>query len=246
MRPLAEDLGIAGILFAICVFLVRYLEHRFKKKSHKDALKESTEFFRDNVRTPFLAYLGLFVVLGFASGPYKLYRQDEQRLVDYGALKTQVADLQQKNIVLNNQVQKLTPKTEASNSLRRRTDQLANELQKYLNTRYQEHPPRIYPDSSIPNPDEDRKKAIKKAQDYDQETQNYFLAHFQERMVGILKEYDAKGVRTGYLIPSAGRGSLNISPVGFPYADDCSDDLVRFRELAYHVDAQDNLIVVTP
>jgi hypothetical protein len=131
---------------------------------------------------------------------------------------------------------------ESPNSLRRRTNQLADEIQRYLEERNQEHPPRIYPDSANPNPDDDRKKAIKIAQDYDHETQNYFGLHFQDRMLGILKEYDTKGVSTGYLIPGVSRGNVYISPVGAPWVDPCQDDLMKFRELAFHIDAQGNLI----
>jgi hypothetical protein len=133
---------------------------------------------------------------------------------------------------------------ESPNSLRHRTNQVADEIQKYLELRDQAHPPRVYPDSRIPNPDDDLKKSIKTSQDYDRDTQEYFLKHFKDRMVGILKEYDAKGVTVGYLIFSADRGYLNVAKQGAPIEDMCFDDLKKFRELAYHVDAAGNLITI--
>ena|ERR1700674_5470372 len=100
MRPLIEDLGIFGILFSICAFLVRYIEHRWKKKSHAEAFEESKEFFHDNVWTPLKTYLALLLLLGFALGPYEIFQQDERRLASYESLRRQVDHLKDQNAKL--------------------------------------------------------------------------------------------------------------------------------------------------
>lgn len=246
MRPLIEDLGILGILFALCAFLVRYTEHRWKKKSHLEAFRDSKEFFRDNVWTPFKTYIVLLVVLGFALGPYEMFQRDERRLANYESLKLQVDDLEGQNAKLGNQVQQLTPKLERTDSLRRRTIRLADEEQKYFLMRFQAHPPFAYPDSRDPNPSEERKKEIQRCQSYDRETEDYYDKHFKERMVGIIHEYNSKGVRTGYLEPDVSHRMPVIYLPGSVGEDSYADDLYQFRELVYHVDAQDNLIVVAP
>lgn len=93
VQPLAADLGILGLFFALCVIGVRYLEYRLKKKPHREALGASWEFFHDNFLTRFFAYIGLFLVLGFALGPYKLHGQDTLKVADRDSLSNQVRDL---------------------------------------------------------------------------------------------------------------------------------------------------------
>jgi hypothetical protein len=103
VQPLAENLGILGLFFALCVIGVRYLEHRLNKKPHREALGASWEFFHDNLLTPFLAYIGLFLVLGFALGPYKVHGQDTLKVADRDSLSNQVRDLtKQLNAARNN------------------------------------------------------------------------------------------------------------------------------------------------
>jgi hypothetical protein len=139
--------------------------------------------------------------------------------------------------------QAATGTPEAPNSLRRRTMRLADDLYDYLQKRDADHPPRIYPDSSVPNPSEERKKQMQVAVDYDQKTQEYYFAHYRNAMVGIIREYIVKGVRTGSLegdftnrVPYVGAPGSMLEMNGL-------DDLSRFRELAWHVDSHDSLIV---
>jgi hypothetical protein len=246
MRPLIEDLGIFGILIATCVFLVRYMEHRWKKKSHTEAFKDSKEFFHDNVWTPLKTYTFLLLLLGFALGPYEIFQQDERRLANYELLRLQGDDLKAQNAKLANQVQQLTPKPERVDSLRRRTIRLADEEQKYFLMRFQGHPPFAYPDSRDPNPSQERKKEIQRCQSYDRETEDYYHKHFKERMIGIIHEYNSKGVKTGYLESDVRQRPPALYLPGSVAEESYSDDLYQFRELVYHLDAQDNLIVVTP
>jgi hypothetical protein len=76
---------------------------------------------------------------------------------------------------------------------------VADDLYDYLKKRAAEQPPVAVPNSSDPNPSEERKKAIQLYQQYAQETQDYYLKHFKDRMVGIIKEYESKGVPTRFL-----------------------------------------------
>lgn len=244
--PLIEGLGVLGILFAACSFLARYMEHRWKKKSHSEALKASKEFFHDNVGTPFLTYVVLFLLLGFALGPYEVFQRDEQRVVNYESLEIHLHDLENQNAKLANQVQQLTPKPERVDSLRRRTIRLADEEQKYFVMRFEGHPPFAYPDSRDPNPSEEREEAIERSQSYDRQTQEYYNEHFKERMIGIIHEYNSKGVKTGYLEPDVSQRPPVLFLPGSFGEESYQDDLYQFRELVYHVDAQDNLIVVAP
>jgi len=132
---------------------------------------------------------------------------------------------------------------EPKDSLRRRTMRVADELYKYLQNRSEVHPPVAYPDSNDPNPSEERKKAIRICQQYDQETQDYYLKHFRDRMVGIVKEYEAKGVHTRFLENDFKQRVPGVQAVGSEWEGSSFDELSQFRDLAYHVDARDHLIV---
>lgn len=135
---------------------------------------------------------------------------------------------------------------ERPDSLRRRTLKLADEVQKYLIQRATDpnKPPVAVPDSRIPNPTEQQKEAIKKYQAYQQATYDYYFGHYRDLMVGIVKEYESKGVNTGWL-----ESTLRQRPPYFPTdgsaaAGTAYDELYQFRELAYHVDADDDLITI--
>lgn len=131
---------------------------------------------------------------------------------------------------------------EPPDSLRRRTISLADGYYAYVENRAQKHPPYAYPNSSDPSPSEERKKLIQNCQNYDQETQDYYMRHFKDRMVGIIREFDAKGVRTGYLGNSLAQRPPTVAQPGSMWELSQGDDLSQFRNLAYHVDAKDNLI----
>jgi hypothetical protein len=137
---------------------------------------------------------------------------------------------------------------EPKNSLRRRTMQLADEIEKYIVMRASDpsRPPIAVPNSSEPNPSEERKKAIERYRKYEQETLDYYFAHYRDRMIGIIREYNAKGMRTWYLESDARqRPPIFVMP-GSVGEGMFTDDLYQFRELAYHVDGEGNLIVITP
>jgi hypothetical protein len=92
-RPLAEDLGIFGLLLALCIVGARYAEHRLSKKPHREAVNATWDYFHDNFLTPFWGYIALFLVLGFALGPYKVHEQDTQKVANRDLLSNQVQEL---------------------------------------------------------------------------------------------------------------------------------------------------------
>jgi hypothetical protein len=130
---------------------------------------------------------------------------------------------------------------EAKDSLRRRTMRAADELYDYLKKRAEKQPPAASPNSNDPNPSEERKKEIQTWQRYQQETEDYYVKHFRDRTVGIVKEYESKGVPVHFLENDFKQRMPGLVPTGSVWEG--MDDLSRFRDLAYHVDARDHLIV---
>jgi hypothetical protein len=143
------------------------------------------------------------------------------------------------------QVRVVAAPIESKNSLRRRTMHLADEVYQFVVERVQHHPPSAYPDSSDPNPSAERKQAIKLSQEYDQETQNQYMRRYRDRMIGIVREYDAKGVRTRYLENDFKQRVPGIAFIGSDWENSPMDELSQFRDLAYHVDASDNAIHIS-
>jgi hypothetical protein len=131
---------------------------------------------------------------------------------------------------------------EAPDSLRRRTAKAADDLYKYLIKRTEGRPlPDAWPNSSEPDPPPERREAIKRSQNYARETEDYYMKHFKDRMVGIIKEYESIGVPTRYLENDFKQRIPGIAEAGSVWEG--MDDLSRFRELAYRVDAKNHLIV---
>jgi len=111
---LIEVLGVLGLVFASCVVVTRYIENRRKRKTHAEALDASKDYFKDNVGTPLKAYLVLFLVLGFAIGPYELHNQDMSSIADRDCLSQQVHHLQDQLELARNNVSVSSP---AANNL---------------------------------------------------------------------------------------------------------------------------------
>ena len=133
------------------------------------------------------------------------------------------------------------PFREPSDSLRKRTMRAADELHEYLEKRAEGRPPDAWPNSNEPVPSPERKAAIKLSQSYAQETQDYYMKHFKDRLMGIVKEYESIGVPTRYLENDFKQRVPGIAEAGSAWEG--MDDLSRFRELAYRVDARNHLIV---
>jgi len=103
-------------------------------------------------------------------------------------------------------------------------------------------PQDAFPNSADPNPSEERKRQIAASQAYYRGIEEYYSKHFKDRFVGIVKEYNAKGVGTGYLESDFQRVPY-IPQIGSVMEG--LDTISRFLDLAYHVDARDHLIVVS-
>jgi hypothetical protein len=131
---------------------------------------------------------------------------------------------------------------ESPTSLRRRTMKAANEVSDFLRSRYENHPPYAYPNSNEPNPSEERKATIQKCLKYDQETTDEYMRRYKDRMVGIVSEYRAKGVPISFLEQSLSQRVPLWAQPGSAWEENPQYELGQFRELAYHVDAKDQMI----
>jgi len=126
---------------------------------------------------------------------------------------------------------------ESPDSLRRRTIKLADDLQKYWAT----HPIPGFKESTPQNPvtpDEIAKK--KQIEDYWAKLQVTYDTKYKDRVLGVIREYQGKGVSTGWLERAAENHMFGASPFNAPVC--FQDELCQFRELAFHVDAQDHRV----
>ena len=87
---------------------------------------------------------------------------------------------------------------------------------------------------------EERKKAIEQSRAYYKTIEDYYIRHFRDRFVGMIREYNWKGVRTGNFEIDFDNRVPSVAEQGSFF--ESFDDLSRFRDLAYHVDAEDHLI----
>lgn len=104
---------------------------------------------------------------------------------------------------------------EPTDSLRRRTLRLADDLDAFLAERFAKRPA---------SPEE--------AGQYDQATINLYLALYKTRTVGTLQELQAKGLDVG---------SLN-APGAAPSRHLIGNELRQLRDLAYHLDANNQVV----
>jgi hypothetical protein len=247
-KSLTSTVGWMGTtVLALVVGIFRYyVEPRIEAR-----LRGTKPAPRPNITGSIVAGLLIWLLLFSLNTVYTIYMDHTKLVLENQSLareKTsnvaEVGSLRTENEHLAEQLRSLN-EIEPPDSLRRRTFKLADEYYKYAMKRMERHPPAAYPDSSDPNPSEERKKPIQVSRSYDQETEEYYLKHFKDRMVGIIKEYDAKGVRTGYLEPGLVQRPPGVVLPGSAWEGSQMDELAQFRELAYHVDAKDRLIVLS-
>jgi hypothetical protein len=86
-----------------------------------------------------------------------------------------------------------------------------------------------------------RQQAIQRSQEYYRGVEQYYSAHFKGRFLGIIQEYKNVGVNTHFLDSQFGQFVPFPAPQGVVTY---GDPLNEFRELAYHVDAKNHLIVL--
>jgi hypothetical protein len=121
---------------------------------------------------------------------------------------------------------------ESKNSLRRKTIKVANDLVIFW--------------SKHPQPSQLQLQGPVAEQYWRDTNAAYSNAGFNERILGIVRQYKAKGVNIGWLEQAAEQPERlwGSAPFG---GTDCfvyPSELCQLRELAYHVDAQDNLILL--
>jgi hypothetical protein len=165
---------------------------------------------------------------------YTVIEEKRQYRIEKNSLNATTADLNAKLAAYT--------LPEAPDSLRRRTFKLADEFSMYLVSMLENKnkPPDAFPNSADPNPSEERKKEIQASQAYYRGIEDYYAKHFRDRFVGIVKEYENRGVRTGFLANDFAQRVPYIPQLGSVM--DGLDEISRFRDLAYHVDARDHLI----
>jgi hypothetical protein len=87
--------GLSTFGFAIFLPVFRYLEHRWKKVSHKDAIERSRSIYEDNIKTPFYVFIAFGLLVFSVLAPYKLHEQDELKIASMDSLREQVRSLQE-------------------------------------------------------------------------------------------------------------------------------------------------------
>ena len=133
---------------------------------------------------------------------------------------------------------------ESPKSLRRRTLKLADELYAFLRNRFEHHPPyATRPGKNESQPDEARLKIIEASENYDQATEDMYIQKgYRDRLTGIIREYDAKGIPTDHMENGFKQHSPYFVSEDSGWADTPQDPLFWFKSLAYRVDANDNAI----
>jgi len=154
--------------------------------------------------------------------------------------KAQIAEL-------TRQVQSLkqSEQRESPNSLRQRTIRLVSELNIFWSRRPTPTGQKI----QNPSSDEERQRNAAWDSYWRDTTAAYTNADFRERILGIVREYKSKGIDTGYLEQGAEQPDRLIGAGAFGgYAlSGCGqymNDLCQLRELAYHVDGNDQGIIL--
>ena len=128
---------------------------------------------------------------------------------------------------------------EKSDSLRRRTTKLADQLSRF----WIERPTPPQPvNPPLTEEERHRNEAFAK---YWRETDSSYSKLYKNRVLGIVREYKNKGVPTGFLEAAAENhllGGSAFSSTGSQPPACFQDELCQLRELAFYVDARDQLV----
>jgi hypothetical protein len=147
----------------------------------------------------------------------------------------------QENVNLRNRLAVLT-EPEPKNSLRRKTIRLAADIEEFWN----EIPPSPGGPPSNPVTDEDKKRTDTWAKYWREAKMKYDSHSFNDKVLEIVREYQLKSVPTGYLEAIAqDRTRMIGGPQPFAGPSGlvlCNSDICTLRELAFHVNAQDEVI----
>lgn len=235
-NALIDGLFTAAIFFAIYIFVHLLRSPWLERKS---------EGVRPSLVDGILGGILLFLLIASCVFISRLVAQDMRSEItlhapaDDGVQKAHaIIDLQ--NCKAN--LEALT-KPEPKDSLRRRTIKLVNDLVLF----WSERP--LPPQQPVPNPTTDDERIRNAAWDryWQDVTAAYTNKDFKDRILGIVREYKAKGIPTGYLEQATEQPGRLIGAV--PYGgydlnncDRYENEACQIRELAFHVDATDKRI----
>lgn len=132
---------------------------------------------------------------------------------------------------------------ESKNSLRRRTLLLVKELNEF----WSHKPTPAQQPVQNASTDEDRQRNAVWDQYWRDAKAAYLDADYRHRLVGVVREYKNKGIDTGYMEQSFDQPDrlVGAAPFGGWQLDNCVQymtELCQLRELAYHIDANDQPI----
>jgi hypothetical protein len=204
-------------------------------------------FFK-RIRGTAVVAVSAWILIYSANVVYTIYDHHQAVVRNNQALATRLASEDSELLHLKTSLQmdedklKAVVAPEPADSLRRRTIMVVDEWRAYLEKRAETRPTVAVPNFNDPNPSEETKKAIQKWQTYSRETAEYYAKHFRGRFLGIIREYESKGVPTHYLESNFGQFVPDLLPAGSAWEDSSMDFLGQFRDLAYRVDARDHLI----
>ena len=148
------------------------------------------------------------------------------------------------NITIIKNVMPVTP--ESPNSLRRKTIRLVDDLISF----WAQRPLPAQPVQNPGNDDERHRNAV-----WDQYWRDanaaYIAAGFRERILGLVRQYRSKGLDIGFLEQAAEQPQRLFGSyfAGGPELNTCwqySSELCQLRELAFHVDAKDEMTIISP
>jgi|SRR5882762_1895500 len=172
-----------------------------------------------------------------------LYNDHQALVCANRTLAAEIAPLRHENEALREKIP--PPFVEAKNSLRLRTMRLVEEL----NIFWSHRPTPLQPVQN-PSTDEERRRNAGSDRYWRDAGTAYQNANYRERLLGIVREYKNKGIPTGYMEQGFEQSErlVGAGAFGGSNLDDCfrfMSELCQLRELAYHVDAQDQPIFLT-
>ena len=202
------------------------------------------------------AVFGLLIVVGIVIGGiwgiFVLYREHKSLWSKNHKLVEENKRIAEENETIKKrppEVQYVTKEQpqESPNSLRRRTIKLINDLVLFWSQR----PQPVQQPVQNPTTDEERQRNAKWDRYWREVGAAYANAGFRERVLGIVRQYRAKGLDVGFLEQAAEQPERLVGAYSFGGTDlnGCSrymTELCQLRELAYHVDGNDDMIILGP
>ena len=139
-------------------------------------------------------------------------------------------------VELEAKIKRLEPFREPQDSLRHKTIKLVNDLNLFWSQR---PAPQQQPVQN-PTTDEERERNAAWGRYWQKAKVDYTAGDFSERILGIVRDYKAKGVPTGFLEGQAEQpdrlmGAVLFGGYSLDGCDKYANELCQLRELAFHV-----------